>query len=96
MDIVRLRWRAVELGIERAKVKNGLMLLWFPSDGRSRYYKSAVFGGILRYIATQPDRFVLKQNNNKVYLTVRNVEDLASACRVLDEMEKALAAERSE
>ena len=96
VDIVRLRWRAVELGIERAKVKNGLMLLWFPSDGRSRYYKSAVFGGILRYIATQPDRFVLKQNNNKVYLTVRNVEDLASACRVLDEMEKALAAERSE
>ena len=92
VDIVRLRWRAVGLGIERAKVKNGLMLLYFPSDGRNRYYKSAIFGGILRYVSSHPDRFVLKQNNNKVYLTVRNVENLMEGCLLLDTLREALVA----
>ncbi len=94
VDIVRLRWRAVALGIERAKVKNGLMLLWFPSDGRSLYYKSSLFGGILRHIAAHADRFVLKQNNNKVYMTVRNVDSLAEGCRVLDDIAAALESEK--
>jgi transcription-repair coupling factor (superfamily II helicase) len=95
VDVVRLRWRAVALGVERAKVKNGLMLLWFPSDGRNLYYKSPIFSGILRYIAAHPDRFVLKQNNNKVYLTVRNVAGLAEGCSVLDQIALALHPEEA-
>ena len=90
VDIVRLRWRAVALGIERAKVKNGLMLLWFPADGKSLYYKSGIFSGILRYITTRADKFVLKQNNNRVYLVVREVESIAAGCDVLDELSAAL------
>ena len=43
MDVVRLRWRAVALGFEWVKVKNGLMLLRFISDSASPYYKSALF-----------------------------------------------------
>ena len=93
VDIVRLRWRCVNLGMERAKVKNGLMLLWFPSDGKSLYYKSAIFGGILRYITSRADKFVLKQNNNKVYLTVREVGSIAEGCKVLDEIATALERE---
>ena len=91
VNVVRLRWRAMSLGVERAKVKNGLMLLWFPSDGRNLYYKSPIFSGILRYIATHPDKFVLKQNNNKVYMTVRDVNSLAEGCGVLDSISHALA-----
>ena len=95
VDIVRLRWRAVALGIERAKVKNGLMLLWFPADGRSLYYKSSIFGGILRYITTRADKFVLKQNNNRVYLVVREVDSIAMGCDVLDGLSAAIAAEQA-
>ncbi|MBR7128654.1 MAG: hypothetical protein IKD05_00080, partial [Tidjanibacter sp.] len=95
VDVVRLRWRAMGLGIEKAKVKNGLMLLWFPSDGRSPYYKSYTFGAILRYVSRNPAKFVLKQNNNKVYLTVRNVEDLGAACDTLDAVKAAIVSEKS-
>ena len=94
VDVVRLRWRAMGLGIEKAKVKNGLMLLWFPSDGRSPYYKSHTFGAILKYVSRNPAKFVLKQNNNKVYLTVRNVEDLGAACDTLDAMKAAIVSEK--
>jgi hypothetical protein len=71
------------------------MLLWFPSDARSLYFKSYTFGAILKYVSRNAARFVLKQNNNKVYMTVRNVEDLASACAVLDTIASAIAAEKT-
>lgn len=95
VDVVRLRWKAMKLGIEKAKVKNGLMLLWFPSDGHSAYYKSYTFGAILRYVSRNAAKFVLKQSNNKVYLTVRGVEDLTSACAVIDTVAGAIAAEKN-
>ena len=95
VDVVRLRWKAMKLGFEKAKVKNGLMLLWFPSDGHSPYFKSYTFGAILKYVSRNAARFVLKQNNNKVYMTVRNVEDIASACGVLDTIAEAIAADKN-
>lgn len=83
-DVVRLRWRCVALGFEWAKVKNGLMLLRFVGNDQSAYFKSALFLKILRYITRHPEKFVLKQNNNKVSITVRNVKNIGEACDVLD------------
>ncbi len=91
VDVVRLRWRGMALGFEKLKVKNGLMLGWFPADGRSPYYKSRLFGAILRFVAQNPARFVLKQNNNKVYLTFRNVEGVGAACQLLDQISRQVS-----
>ncbi len=86
MDVVRLRWAAVDLGFEKVKVKNGLMILGFPSDNASPYYKSEIFNGVLQYIMQKKDKFVLRQNNNKLALTVRSVKDIRDAIGVLREM----------
>jgi transcription-repair coupling factor (superfamily II helicase) len=85
MDVVRLRWLATALGFERVKVKNGLAILSFPADSNSAYYKSNVFNSILQLIAQKKDKFVLRQNNNKLALTVRNVVDVHEAVGVLRE-----------
>jgi transcription-repair coupling factor (superfamily II helicase) len=92
VDVVRLRWRGMALGFEKLKVKNGLMLGWFPADGKSPYYKSRLFGNILRHVSQNPTRFVLKQNNNRVYLTFRDVDGVGAACTLLDELSRAVAA----
>lgn len=86
MDVVRLRWRAVDLGFEWVKVKNGLMLLRFISDSNSPYYKSRLFLGILKYATKNSSKFVLKQNNNKLVMTVREVKGMAQAWQTLDAM----------
>ena len=93
MDVVRLRWRAVALGFEWVKVKNGLMLLRFISDGASPYYKSPLFLGILKYVSKNSSRFVLKQNNNKLMLTVREVKGMTRAWELLDRMHAGALAE---
>jgi transcription-repair coupling factor (superfamily II helicase) len=86
MNVVRLRWLAVALGFERVKVKNGLAILSFPSDTDSAYYKSDTFSTILQFIATGKEKFVLRQNNNKPGLTVRNVKGIPDAIEVLKQM----------
>ena len=93
MDVVRLRWRAVALGFEWVKVKNGLMLLRFLSDGNSAYYKSALFMGILKYVSKNSAKFVLKQNNNKLMLTVREVKGMQQAWQTLDALREGAVRE---
>mgnify|MGYP005801645561 CR=1 FL=1 len=87
IDVVRLRWRCVSLGFERAKVKNGLMILQFVGDSASPYYKSDLFQGILRYIGEKKERFVLRQNNNKLALTVRGIKNIRNAWETLEQIE---------
>ncbi len=83
LNVVRLRWEAVRLGMERVKVKNGLMIVQFVGDENSPYYKSEVFMTLLKKITAQPDRFVLKQRNNRLAMTVRRVAGIAEAVSVL-------------
>ena len=83
LNVVRLRWEAVRLGMERVKVKNGLMIVHFVGESNSPYYKSDTFMTLLRKITAQPDRFILKQHNNRLAMTVRRVADVAEAVVVL-------------
>ena len=83
LNVVRLRWEAVRLGMERVKVKNGLMIVHFVGEDNSPYYKSEVFMTLLKKITSQPDRFVLKQHNNRLAMTVRRVVNVAAAVEVL-------------
>ena len=83
LNVVRLRWEAVRLGMERVKVKNGLMIVHFVGEQNSPYYKSDVFMDILKKVTAQADRFVLRQHNNRLAMTVRRVESVAEAVAVL-------------
>ena len=83
MNVVRLRREAVRLGMERVKVKNGLMIVWFVGDDSSPYYKSDTFMGLLRKVTADAERFVLKQHNNRLAMTVRKVRNIAQGVEVL-------------
>ena len=47
------------------------------------YYKSDVFMELLKSVTAQPDRFVLRQHNNSLAMTVRRVGSVAEAVTVL-------------
>ena len=83
LNVVRLRWEAVRLGMERVKVKNGLMIVHFVGEENSPYYKSDVFMELLKKVTAQPERFVLRQHNNRLAMTVRKVGSVAEAVTVL-------------
>mgnify|MGYP001751871507 FL=1 len=86
LNVVRLRWEAIRLGMERVKVKNGLMIVHFVGEEKSPYYKSDTFMQLLQRVTQRPDRFVLKQHNNRLAMTVRNVKDVEDAYKTLREL----------
>ena len=86
LNVVRLRWEAIRLGMERVKVKNGLMIVHFVGEENSPFYKSEAFMTLLQRVTQRPDRFVLKQHNNRLAMTVRNIKDVEDAYKTLQQL----------
>ncbi|MFA6333967.1 MAG: transcription-repair coupling factor [Bacteroidales bacterium] len=83
---VRLRRLAVELGFEKIVLKNGIMLAYFVSNQLSSYYKSEHFAKILEFLQKQAKRFRLKEQNDKLYITVNSVDSVERAYKIFLEM----------
>ncbi|MBN1413453.1 MAG: transcription-repair coupling factor [Bacteroidales bacterium] len=79
MQVVRLRWLAVDLGFEKLVLKGRKMIGYFISDPNSPYFKSATFDYILRVIQKNPGQFRMKEANNKLSLTIDNIETVSDA-----------------
>ena len=86
LNIVRLRWTCIRMGYEKAILKNGLLILHFVYNQQSNYYQTPLFAGILRYVTAHPSKFVFKQHNNRLQMTVRQVKGSARALEVLDNL----------
>ena len=83
IDVVRLRREAVNLGMEHVKVKNGLMIVRFVGDNNSPFFKTDLFLQMLRRVVAQPERFVVKQYNNRLSMTVRKIYSIAEGVEML-------------
>ena len=94
LDVVRLRWEALALGMERVKVKNGLAIVQFVGDDKSPFYRSEQFMELLRRVTSHPDRFVLKQRDGRLAMTIRRVADVAEAVVVLKSLRTTSASEK--
>ena len=89
-DVVRLRWECIRLGFEKAIVKNGIMILQFVHNQQSVYYKSPLFGAILKAVTRGGGKFILRQNNNKLSLVVKGIKEIGDATRTLRELSAGL------
>ncbi|MBR5206149.1 MAG: transcription-repair coupling factor [Alistipes sp.] len=91
IEVIKLRREAVNLGMEHVKVKNGLMIVRFVGDNNSPFFKTDTFLNMLRRVVADPERFVVKQYNNRLSMTVRKIYSLAEGVAML----RSLAAEAS-
>ncbi len=83
INVVRLRWQAMKLGFEKLTLKNGKMLAYFISKKQSDYFSSPMFRAALTYAQKYPALCTLKEQNNKLYLTVEDVRTIKRASEVL-------------
>jgi len=79
MNTVRLRWMAVQLGIERIVLKNAALKAYFISNPESDYFQSPVFAGILNFLKEHPHFCTLKETNNKLMIVISNITRVADA-----------------
>jgi transcription-repair coupling factor (superfamily II helicase) len=86
LDIVRIKWIAVKLGIEKILLKNNLLIANFVSDHNSQFYRSALFISIMNYVNRNQKQMNMKQKASKLSLTVSDVKSVKSAIHILNEI----------
>jgi transcription-repair coupling factor (superfamily II helicase) len=86
INVVRMRWLAMKLGFEKITLKNNKMLSYFFSKQDSDYYNSPMFKAILLYAQKTPKHTALKEQNNKLWLTIENIKSVDEAIQVLEKI----------
>jgi len=86
LNTVRLRWIAKDLGFEKILLRHHNMTAYFVSNPESKYFESATFKQIMQYIMSHPKRTALKETNDKLQLTVKEVSTVTQALELLKEM----------
>lgn len=86
INVVRMRWAAMKLGFEKITLKNNKMLSYFFSKQDSEYYNSPMFKAVLAYAQKTPKQTALKEQNNKLWLTIENIKSVDEAIVVLEKI----------
>jgi transcription-repair coupling factor (superfamily II helicase) len=86
INVVRMRWAAMQLGFEKITLKNNKMLAYFLSKQDSDYYNSPMFKAVLLYAQKTPKQAFLKEQNNKLWLTIENIKSVDEAIAVFEKI----------
>ncbi len=83
LELVRLKWAASQTGIEKVILKNNILIANFVIDQSSQFYRSTLFISVMNYVNKRQGNMIMKQNNNKLSLTVKNVTSVGQAIKLL-------------
>ncbi len=84
LDIVRIKWIALRLGIEKILLKNDLLIANFISDPGSLFYRSSLFVSIMNYVNRHQKRMTVKQRESKLSLTISEIRTVELAIHALN------------
>jgi len=87
LDIVRIKWIASRLGIEKILLKNNLLIAFFISDPNSRYYRTSLFVSFMNFVNRHQKRMSVKQRESKLSLTITGIDGVRSAITILQNIE---------
>jgi transcription-repair coupling factor (superfamily II helicase) len=84
--VVRLRWLAMRLGIEKLVLKNERMTAYLVSNPQSPYYQSEPFGRLLQYMTSHPRKCQLREKNMRRSVIFMEVKTVEKAWDILSEV----------
>jgi transcription-repair coupling factor (superfamily II helicase) len=93
IDALRLRWLAMDIGIEKLVLKNGKLICYFVSNQQSPYYSSDAFTAVLKYVQANPRAAKMKEANQKLMLTFEFVSSVHDALVCLKPLAETAVAE---
>ena len=76
LNVVRLRWLAINLGIEKIILKNNRMLTYFISNQESAFYKSPIFARILTFLQENPRDIKMKEAKGRLAMSFEKVKNI--------------------
>jgi transcription-repair coupling factor (superfamily II helicase) len=86
LHVVRLRWLARRIGVEKIVLKKSTLITYFVSDPESPFYRSTRFETVVRNIQASPGVFRMREEQDKLSLRVEHVENISEAIRILQKL----------
>jgi transcription-repair coupling factor (superfamily II helicase) len=87
LDSVRLKWIAVNMGIEKLIMKQGRLIGYFIQDQQSKFYQSDAFTKVLHFVQMNSGKCKMKEkktrNGLRLLLTFENVMSIKQALETL-------------
>jgi transcription-repair coupling factor (superfamily II helicase) len=84
INVVRLRWLAIDLGFEKVILKNGKMILHFISNQMSPYYQSETFTHLLSFVQREPRLFRMREEKSRLTMSVDKIASVSQAILLLN------------
>lgn len=86
LDVVRLRWKAEKLGIEKIILKGGKMLVYFISNQESAFYQTETFDKIIQAVQKNPRLFQMKEAKDKLSMVVDSISSIHKAIETIEKL----------
>ena len=86
IEIVRVRWMAEMVGMEKILLKNNNLKCYFVSSENEKYYKSATFGKIIDYVKNNSRKCSLKEAKGKLMLIFEKITSIEELKGILKEI----------
>ena len=86
IEIVRVRWMAEIIGMEKIMLKNNNLKCYFVSSENEKYYKSASFGRVLDYVKNNSRKCSLKEAKGKLMLIFEKITSIEELKGILVEI----------
>jgi transcription-repair coupling factor (superfamily II helicase) len=83
MNALHLRWLARDMGIEKLVIRQGSLIGFFVNNPESPYYQSEAFTKVLQYLQRKPNSFKMRENNNRLTISFKNINAISTAIDVL-------------
>jgi transcription-repair coupling factor (superfamily II helicase) len=96
LDVVRLRWQAIALNMEKLIIKDKKMICYLPSDQTSRFYHSGEFAGLMQWIMNNPAQCKVRENKGKLSVILDKVMSIKDALTILHSVSSYLEQKRKE
>ncbi|MBE9487867.1 MAG: transcription-repair coupling factor [Bacteroidetes bacterium] len=86
LRVVLIRKKCIDLGFEKAIIKNGVFIVHFIYNQESPYYKSITYQYILKFISLST--YIFKTRNDKLLLSMPKVKGVKEALEILCSIEE--------
>jgi transcription-repair coupling factor (superfamily II helicase) len=87
VDVVKLRWQAGKLGFEKVTLKRDTLRAYLPAGaGHEAYFQGEQFGRILNFVQTHPRSARMKDQKDKLQITIDGIKGVKRAQELLIEL----------
>lgn len=86
IETVKLRRGAKKIGLEKIILKREKLIGTFITNQGSDFFQSPIFGNIISYVQSYPNNTQLKENGDKLTLTINPIKSVKAALRIIDEI----------